>query len=261
LISKFNRNPSKIEFDHHLKQVVQFSQQISHETNQAFDFTLKPISYAWGFQNKSHTTKPSKQKIKKTLKRTGPEQVYFEGIYLIKKNKKVQIDCDGMAQGYSVDFISSFFKMRGIENYLIELGGEIIAQGKNLKNECWTVSVSSSSSSVSGDLIQPNLVLCNQAITTSGKFSKSVNIQNQPRSHIINPQTGAPLENSILGVSVLANHAAYADALDNAFMVMGIEKTWKWLEGKKNIGVFFIYQTPDGSLADTCNAYFKQNVK
>lgn len=262
LISQFNLHSKTIKADQHLFNVVQQSKQISKETNQAFDFTLKKISSLWGFQTNNSSPQPKSASIRKALRFTGADQIDLIDSFLVKKDHRVQIDCDGIAQGYSVDYLASFFKSKNIQNFTIELGGEIVSKGYNLKNECWKI------------LVNPNIpqnfssqpisvALCNHAITTSGKYSKFIQVSNLQRSHIINPQTGAPLENNVLAVTVIAEKAALADALDNAFMVMGVDSTFAWLKrhNPPNIGVYFTYQTPEGNLADTCNTYFKKFLK
>ncbi|MFN5376869.1 MAG: FAD:protein FMN transferase, partial [Chitinophagaceae bacterium] len=166
-----------------------------------------------------------------------------------------------IAQGYCVDYLSNLLLSKGIKNFIVEIGGEVFAIGTDEIGRQWRVGIQDVDYLLgiknSEDMV---ISLDNQGITTSGKFQKYKKIGDSIISHIIDPRTGYPVKNDLVSVTVLAKNAMLADGLDNAFMVMGIKETMEWLEKNPNIGVYMVYRKKDGSLADTANGYFKNQM-
>ena len=130
LINQFNQSETGIEMDGHLHKVVQRSLKIWKESDGVFDISILPIVEAWGFGAKRHNNQPSDETIQDALKCSGSDKLRIEGRRLIKSIPCLKIDVNGIAQGYSVDVIASYLESRGIENYLIEIGGEIRVKGR-----------------------------------------------------------------------------------------------------------------------------------
>lgn len=260
-ISTFNKSIHGIKYTSHFYNVVSKAIDFYFSTAGSFDITCKPLSSLWGFGNNNNIP-PSPIDILKTLKYVGSNRIFFSNDSLIKKIQGIQLDCDGIAQGYSVDVLYSFLFNKGLSNFMIEIGGEVRSLGYNSKKEPWAIGIETYSNLVSDDFFVDKIVLIsNKAITTSGNYRKFKKLGNKYFSHIIDPLVGKPVNNGIISVSVIADDAITADALDNAFMVMGIKESFKYVDTCKNIGFFITYKNNDGIISDTANAYFKNYLK
>jgi thiamine biosynthesis lipoprotein len=232
LINQFNVI-GNVKMDIHLRKVVEKSLEVNKISGGAFDITVKPLVDLWGFGvKKKNTSIPTSAEIQKVLQVIGSKNLVIKKDSLFALKKGVQIDCNGIAQGYTVDVLASFLEEHGIKDYLVEVGGEIKALGKNISGETWKVGVEGSEI-IAGDWhpIKNIIELNDEAITTSGVYRNFFNYNGERYSHIINPKTGFPIKNKIIAVTVIAEKAITADAWDNALMVMGIDliKKNKWL--------------------------------
>lgn len=262
LISSFNKSKKGIISDNHLKKVVSASLEIFDKSKHRFDITCKPLSEIWGFNNTSKILSPSSKLIYQTLRLVGSHNIHFKGDSLIKTNPFIKIDCDGIAQGYSVDILFNFLRNIGLSNFIVEIGGEVRSSGYNQDSKPWSVGLENPASSIDDIFLVNDIVeISNKAITTSGSYRKYKKIGNQYFSHIIDPVKGRPVNNGIIAVTVIAEDAMTADGWDNAFMVLGIKDSFKLLESMPDMGVNFIYRDKQGNVTDTCNTYFKNFLK
>jgi thiamine biosynthesis lipoprotein len=212
----------------------------------------------WGFGSTETIQIPHDKKIQSTLELINSYKLNINNLYSIKSSKRLALDLDGIAQGYCVDQLSSFLMQKGIQNYIVELGGEIYLSGNDSMKRPWLVGLDNNKK-VGGGLQQSFLSGMNKVgITTSGSHQKFKKIGDRYFSHIIDPRTGYPVQNGIITVTVMAPTAMQADALDNAFMVMGIKDSFEWAGNHPNIGIYFTYLDVNGEVADTANVYFKQ---
>lgn len=259
LLYKLNKSSSKARIDNHLRKVLEYAELMYHQTGGTFDYKLQPIFHLWGFDKKALTPIPDSNKIKKLLQLKDHSKLIMKGMFAIKSSCSLGIDLDGIAQGYCVDQLASYLLSKGISNFIVELGGEIYVSGNDLNNQSWTIGVGSTDEIIGSNTSQWILRNMDQlAVTTSGSFQKFKRVGERYISHIIDPRTGYPVNNGIVTVTVIAPSAMQADALDNAFMVMGIEKSFEWLRGTSNLGLYITYINEDGQLTDTSNAYFKK---
>jgi thiamine biosynthesis lipoprotein len=226
-ISQFNQHPRGILMDAHMKTVVEKAIEISAITNGTFDITCKPIIELWKTAA-ANRQQPKPSNIRKLMKTIGFQHVSIKGDSLIKDNPAVQIDCDGIAQGYSVDQVARLLKESKINDFIVELGGEIFASGHPPGKTCWEVAIHTSSDQMF-ETADPVIRLSNAAVTTSGSMNKYIQSGKKIFSHIVHPRKGKPIRHKIISVTVIAKDAITADALDNALMVMGVEKAMKWL--------------------------------
>jgi thiamine biosynthesis lipoprotein len=258
LINQFNHSRSGIIADDHFSNVVNKAVEISEKTNGSFDITIKPLLSLWGFYNNKRSRIPTLGEINKIKMHVGYQKLKWEGARLMKDDPLIQLECDGIAQGYSVDQIASYMNHLGIHNYQIELGGEVFVKGKMPQDVFWKTGL---------DILHANanprehqLLLENEAVTTSGSFSKFSKIGNSYFGHILDPEEGRPVDNGIISVSVIAQDAITADAYDNAFMVMGVMKSMRYVQDKTKTGLYIIYRTRNGVIKDTANPYFKTKI-
>lgn len=261
LLSKINSSRKSAILDGHLVELINFAHGLEANTDATFSISILPLLKLWGFDRQKPAIMPDAISINKTLEITRNSSLTINGLQLIKSNSKTALDLDGIAQGYCVDYLSSFLMARGITHFIVEIGGEVYAHGTDSSGNPWRVGVQDPDFlmglKLSEELILP---LSGNAITTSGSYQKYVQFGDQYFSHIIDPRTGYPVDNNIVTVTVLAPKAILADGLDNAFMVMGKEATFSWLEKNPDIGVYMVYRDLNGKLSDTSNSYFREKI-
>lgn len=261
LISALNKSRKKAVLDSHLLKVIEYSDSLSLVSNNTFNIKMLPLFEAWGLKQQKIKHYPDTFIIKQLLDKIYSSTYKINGLTIFKSTKGLRMDIDGIAQGYCVDYISYLLLSKGIKNFIVEIGGEVFASGTDQLGKKWRVGIQD------GEYLMDNkqnvdlvLNVNNQGVTTSGKFQKYSKIGDSTISHVLDPRTGYPVKNDLVSVTVLAKNAMLADGLDNAFMVMGLTETMKWLEKNPNIGVFIVYRQKDGSLADTANGYFKNQL-
>ena len=261
-LSQLNLPKRRAKIDSHLYKVLSYSKEMQSATNGCFDYRLMTLIHVWGFGSAQKSSIPDTNKIYRLLKQMNSSNIEFNNLIAKKSSRNLKIDLDGIAQGYCVDELSNFLKNRGIKDYVVELGGEIVISGTDLDKSSWEIGLGEQHEEFTPTKQSLVLTGMNQmAITSSGSLQKFKKIGNQYFSHIIDPRTGFPVQNGILSVTVIAPSAMQADALDNAFMVMGIKDSFEWCKKYSNIGFYMTYINPNGELVDTANANFKQFLK
>lgn len=221
--------------------VVATAQQISIITQGAFDITIAPLINLWGFGTEIPHSTPTNIQIKKLIKHTGYKllNVRINPPALRKFDKDLHIDLSAIAKGFAVDKISNYLKSRGVNNYLVEIGGEIQSRGKNQKGKRWVVAIANPNPehSTKNQLLK----ISNQALATSGNYQNYF-IKNGVRySHTLNPRTGYPIKHKLASVTVVHSSTMMADAFATAIMVMGEIKGEKFAQDK-NLKVNLIYK-------------------
>ncbi len=261
LVSSLNKKKKEAILDDHLLKIIEFADSLGKASNNTFSIKMLPLLNAWGFKNGKINEYRDSNHIKQILEFEVNKEYKINKLSVIKSTKNLQFDIDGIAQGYCVDYLSNLLLSKGIKNFIVEIGGEVFAIGTDEIGRQWRVGIQDVDYLLgiknSEDMV---ISLDNQGITTSGKFQKYKKIGDSIISHIIDPRTGYPVKNDLVSVTVLAKNAMLADGLDNAFMVMGIKETMEWLEKNPNSGVYMVYRKKDGSLADTANGYFKNQM-
>jgi thiamine biosynthesis lipoprotein len=240
LLSKINRGETD-SLDSHLKICLHHSLEMSRLSDGFFDVTIMPLVRAYGFGREKAIQSPN---IDSLLQFVGYDKIAIEGNRLHRLDRRVQIDLNAIAQGYTVDKLAEVFDQRGIKNYLIEIGGEIFARGEKLANKPWVVGIDSPREGnylPGNDLIQ-KIVMNNNGLATSGNYRKFYTDSiGRKIVHTINPKTGLPIVSSLLSATVLAQNAATADALGTFFMIIGLENSKKFLAEHPEINALLIY--------------------
>lgn len=249
IISKVNRN-EKVELNEMFLQVITLAQKVSQDTDGAFDITVAPLVNAWGFGFKTGD-KPSGTSIDSLMSTVGYKKISLKGRQLFKENKNTMLDCSAIAKGYGSDVVAAFLRKRGIDNFMVEIGGEVVTQGISEKRVPWRIGVTKptdDSLSVDNEL-QTVLNVTNKAMATSGNYRNFYYKDGKKYAHTIDPKTGYPVQHSLLSATVLADNCATADAYATSFMVMGIEKAKGVLERHPELMAYFIYTDESGNLA------------
>ncbi len=239
-ITKINNNedvtPSEMFTD-----VFQLAQKISQETNGSFDITVAPLVNIWGFGFKKGE-EPSKHAIDSLKALIGYQKVSYDGKRVVKKDPRITLDCSAIAKGYGADVVARLLDEKGIKNYLVEIGGEVVTRGISEKRVPWKIGVTkpTENPTETGDL-QTVLNVTDKAMATSGNYRNFYYKGGKKYAHTIDPKTGYPVQHNILSATVLCDECARADAFATAFMVMGLERAKKVLEKNPDLMVYFIY--------------------
>lgn len=249
IISKVNRN-EKVEVNSMFTDVFNLAQKISEETGGTFDITVAPLVNAWGFGFKNDT-KPTPAAIDSLKQIIGYKKVRLDGKQIVKNDKRIMLDCSAIAKGYGSDAVARLLRSKGIENFMVEIGGEIVTRGINEKRLPWKIGVTKpvDDSLNTNQEIQTILNVTNKAMATSGNYRNFYYKDGKKYAHTIDPITGYPVQHNILSATVLADNCATADAYATAFMVMGLEKAKAILDRHPELMVYFIYSDKNGKNA------------
>lgn len=257
IISRVNNNEPGILVDSYFTDVFNKSLEVSQKTDGLFDVTIGPLVNAWGFDFSKKTSMDSKR-IDSIIQFVDYKMLKLIGNKLIKEKQEIKLDFNAIAQGYSVDVLALYLEKKGIKNYLVELGGELIAKG-NKNTENWKAGIEQPLENNPAERkLEAIIELNNKALCTSGNY-RNFYVENGNRyAHILDPRNGFPAKQNILSASVLADDAMTADAYATAFMVMGLDRSKQFLEENKdlNLEVFFIYDENN-----TWKTYTSENLK
>jgi thiamine biosynthesis lipoprotein len=247
-ISRFNAirdTREKLAVSNDFLRVMLAARDIYEKTGGAWDGTVKPLVNLWGFGNTGQTHQvPSEAAIKQQVRDIGFQHiVIFPQGYLQKKKSPLTLDLASIAKGYAVDQISGLLQTAGIENFLVEIGGEVFAAGYRKDASPWRVGINHPSTAApTGDVYQV-VPLHNRAMATSGDYRNYFQAGGQRFSHIIDPRTGYPVDNGVVSVSIVAGSCMLADGLATAVMVMGLERGLMLIRSLKDVEAFVIVET------------------
>lgn len=248
IISRVNRN-EKVQVNSMFSTVFNLAQEISDNTNGAFDITVAPLVNEWGFGFKTGTP-PTKHTIDSLRSIVGYKGVTLNDGYIIKKDKRTMLDCSAIAKGYGCDVVAALLRRHGIENYMVEIGGEVVAHGISEKRVPWKIGVtkpSDDSLAVDKELLTV-LNVKDMAMATSGNYRNFYYKNGKKYAHTIDPMTGYPVQHNILSATVLAKQCAEADAYATSFMVMGLDKARAVLEKHPELMAYLIYADKNGNM-------------
>ena len=242
IITRFNKGDTLISLDSNFLSVFNAFKKVANSTNGNFDCTISPLINAWGFG----VTKKEKIDsfiISDLLKKTGYQKIYLKNDSTLYNPSNVQLNFDALAQGFTVDVIANFLENNNINNYLIEIGGELRAKGENINNKNWRVGIDKPSNIIDDkNRFQTVIELKNKSVATSGNYRNFYIENGKKYSHSINPFNGYPVKHNLLSVTVITDECIFADAYATAFMVMGVKKTKDFLLKNEDLDAFLIYQ-------------------
>lgn len=246
-ISKLNRNETN-KVDEHFIIVFEASKQIYTDTEYAFDPTIGAIVNAWDFGPEGKIERLDSLKIDSLMQWVGFDNVKRVDNTIIKPEGTF-MDFNAIAKGYGVDVIGEFLESNNVQNYLVEIGGEIRAKGMNIEKQIpWKVGVEMPHFDGSQSIMKA-ISIQNEAMATSGTYRKFKTDEKGNRySHIIDTQTGYPSKTNLLSISVIAEDCMTADAYATAFKAMGFEKVKTFLETHPELKVFLIFENQIGEL-------------
>lgn len=265
-ISRINRGEKDVVIDAYFRTVYDFSREVYEKTEGYFDPSVGALVNAWGFGPEKPINNLKKKQVDSIMEFTGFDKVKIskEG-KVYKDHPSLTFDFNSLGKGYAIDLIGEMFDKKGIKNYIIEVGGEILTKGKNTKKlKKWIVAIDSPIQDSSERQYMEVITLENKAMATSGNYRK---FRVDPETgdhyvHILNAKTGYPMKNNVLSVSVVADNCMKADAYATAFMVMPYEKTKKLLSELKDVDAYVVSRDQYGNIQKyTTNGFQELIVK
>lgn len=246
VITAVNNN-QEVVLDKMFLEVYEKAMEISADTDGAFDITVAPLVNAWGFGFKNDT-KPTRRQVDSLKTFVGYQKVSLADGKIKKRDPRMMLDCSAIAKGYGTDVVARFLRSRGVKNFMVEIGGEIVTSGVNQSRVPWRVGVikPTEDSLNVGHELQTTLNVTDIAMATSGNYRNFYYKGGKKFAHTVDPKTGYPVQHSILSATVLTKSCMIADAYATSFMVMGMERAKQVLERHPELQAYFIYDNGKG---------------
>ncbi len=247
IISAVNRN-EHVKANDMFSEVFSLAESISRETDGAFDITVAPMVNAWGFGFKTGNP-PTQQQVDSLRALVGYQKVSMKDGYVLKENPKTMLDCSAIAKGYGSDVVARFLKKKGIQNFMVEIGGEIVVSGNSEKLAPWRIGINkpTDDSTNTQQELQDVVNVTDIAMATSGNYRNFYYKNGKKYAHTIDPKTGYPVQHNILSATVFAKTCATADAYATSFMVLGLDGAKKILKSHPKLDAYLIYADNKGN--------------
>jgi len=272
IISSLNKTKDSIIISDptgYFRKCFEISTRIYRATNGAFDPSVYPLVEGWGFRDDKKTplTQNEVDSIMKFIsfdKGLHYQIQFFNNtINFTKNNERFKFDFNAVAQGLAVDAVDLYIKELGFTNYYIEIGGEIIVRGKNREGQKWKIGVDLPEDNLANRKLENIIHISDKAVATSGNYRNFYIVDGVKYAHTINPKTGFPVRHSLLSVTVIADDCASADAYATAFMVMGKEKTIKFIEKnpKVHVEAYLLFSDENGTIKRKMSEGFSRHLR
>ena len=258
-ISAVNRSESIQVTDTMFLKVYRRAMEISAMTGGAFDITVAPAVNAWGFGFK-HAENIRQATIDSLMEITGYHRIHEQDGLITKDDARIMLDCSAIAKGFGSDMVAAMFRSKGINDFMVEIGGEIVVAGHNPKGNLWGIGISKpvdDSLSINNEL-QTVIKVSDIAMATSGNYRNFYVKDGRKYAHTIDPHTCMPVSHTLLSATVLAADCATADALATSMMVMGLDSAQALCSRHPEIQAYFIYEGSDGELITSTSGYGKK---
>ena len=242
IIRRVNRNDTTVVLNQIFIDNFNYAMKAAELSDGYFDPTVGPLVQAWGFHFKEGMEMTPE--IVDSLKQlVDYRKIKIENGKVIKENPDMTLDFNAVAQGYTTDMIGDYLLSKNVNNFLVDVGGEILAKGRKPNGELWKVGIEKPAENKDSERIVQEIVeLKDRSIVTSGNYRKYVERGGKRYSHSLNPKTGYPAENKLLSATIIADNTAWADCLASICMVVGLEKAIEIIESSEdNIDAYFIY--------------------
>ncbi|MBU2869271.1 FAD:protein FMN transferase [Colwellia sp. E2M01] len=263
-ISLFNKSSSTeaVTVSPGFARVLKESIRLGKLSQGKLDITVGPLVNLWGFGPEQRPEKiPSDELLSTTKQRIGLDKLILEGDQLSKKTPDLYIDLSTIAKGYGVDVVAELIEENGFTNYLVEIGGEMRLKGVKHTGELWAIAIEKPILDPSGveRAIHQVVIPKDNAVATSGDYRNYFEVEGMRFSHIIDPDTGKPINHNLVSVTVIDPSSMTADGLSTTLMVMGMEQGMRFAI-ENDIAALFIAKTDDG-FDEQFTVKFKQYLK
>jgi thiamine biosynthesis lipoprotein len=247
IISRINSNEKNVIVDKYFKACFKKAKEVWKNTKGAFDPTVYPLVNAYGF-GPGKKQKLEKYKIDSILNFVGFQLIELKGNQVIKKDPRVALDFNAFAQGYSVDVVSDFLNSKGIDAYIVEIGGEVYAHGRNSDGSNWKIGIEKPIDNK--ETVNPLKAIAkleDMAVATSGNYRRFTMEDGVKYVHHIDPKTGYPTKNNLLSASIFAKKCMISDAYATGILVLGLEKAKVFLTKHPELQAYLIYSDDYGN--------------
>ncbi len=239
--------------DPHFQTNFEISKSLFAETDGFFDPSIMPLVNYWGFgyTEKSAISDVDSIKVDSLKALIGFDHWQLEKTedsISVSKNIGAELDFSAIAKGYAVDVLAEYMDINGVGNYMVEIGGEVKCKGTNQSDKIWTIGLSKPEVGARLTDFQALLSIDNKAMASSGNYRNYYQSGDKFYGHEINPKTGYPEINALLGTTVIHDNCAIADALATAFMVMGLERSKNWLAKNNSTQAVLFFQSDNGEI-------------
>ncbi|TWX51690.1 FAD:protein FMN transferase [Colwellia hornerae] len=263
-LSRFNKSTSlaPIKISVGLQRVIKEAIRLGDLSEGTLDVTVGPLVNLWGFGPEYQPDiVPSDEALLLARQRIGLSKLVLIGNKLSKKTPSLYVDLSTIAKGYGVDLVAEYLEEKGINNYLIEIGGEMRLKGFKHTGELWHVAIEKPIQDASGEQrsVYQVIIPKNNAVATSGDYRNYHEANGKRFSHIIDPESGKPINHKLVSVTVIHSSSMTADGLSTAMMVMGEAKAIAFAE-KNGIAAYIIAKTEHG-FVEQSTVKFMQYLK
>ncbi|CAM7851447.1 FAD:protein FMN transferase ApbE [Lelliottia nimipressuralis] len=225
-----------------MADIVTEALHIGYKTNGAMDITVGPLVNLWGFGPTKQPEKiPDQAQIDDARARTGLQHLtvinQYGQQYLQKDIPDLFVDLSTVGEGYAADHLAALMTQEGISRYLVSVGGALVSRGLNASDQPWRVAIQKPTDTQNA--VQAVVDINGHGISTSGSYRNYYELDGKRLSHVIDPQTGRPIEHNLVSVTVIAPTALEADTWDTGLMVLGPEKA-KEVVRQEGLAVYMI---------------------
>jgi len=247
IVARMNQGIPDVEADDYFRNCFEAAGEVYESTGGAFDITVAPVVNAWGF-GFTERSRIDSALIDSLLQFVGMNMVSLRDKLLVKEKEGIMLDMNAIAQGYAVDVLAGFFDAENIENYLVEIGGEVRCNGKNRFGLDWRIGIDKPIDGLQLPGVQMQVIveISGRSLATSGNYRRFYEEDGIKYSHTIDPSTGYPVQHGLLSATVVASDCMRADAYATAFMVMGYEKARRFLEEHTYLDAYLIFNDEMG---------------
>ena len=244
-LSRFNqyRFEDGFELSDETRFVVAEAIRIGHLSGGVLDVTVGPLVNLWGFGPDKRPEKiPTPQMLDDIRAYVGLDKIFLEGNALRKLHPMVYVDLSPIAKGYGVDVVAELLLSHGLENFLVEIGGEMRVKGQRGNGDEWLIAIEKPVTSERA--VQRVISIGENAVATSGDYRNYFEKDGRRYSHLIDPRTGQPIDHNLVSVTVVHSSSMTADALATALMVMGWDEAIALAEAER-LAIFLIRKQGD----------------
>ena len=260
-ISRFNRfdqvnRPFPVSED--FMRVLQAGRRIFELSGGAWDATVAPLVDLWGFGPPGKKPSiPSPARLQAVRKTVGFDNIDIrQPGHLVKQVAGITLDFGSIAKGYGVDQVAELLRREGHRNFLVEIGGEIVASGRRPDGRPWRLGINTPRPDAAADEVSRVVTLTDAAFATSGDYRNFFTLDGVRYSHVIDPRTGRPVANGVVSASITAPDCTFADGMATAIMVMGAEAGLQLINRLDDVEAMIVVAEPGGRLVDYFSSGF-----
>lgn len=266
-ISKINTAEAGISFDNypqHFDVNLKSAQHWYEKSSGYLDVSIMPLVNYWGFgyQEKRAVTQVDSIYVDSIYDFIGLDKWEIGKNGLVKMSKEQQLDFSAIAKGYAVDRVGELMLSKGCTDFLIDIGGEYVAKGVNAKGSVWTIGLSTPSPDAKPKDVELAIKLDNQALASSGNYRNYHEVDGVKYGHTLDPKTGYPYQDKLLGVTIIADQCIDADAIATACMAMGYRKAVTFIDQLPDVAACFLIGDDDGIITSKfANGFIRSVIR